>query len=66
MKVKLKVGRKYSICSCGLSKILPFCDNAHRNFNSANNGEYKSIKIVSDRNVVLDIDSKLWVPNKEE
>ena len=26
-KIKLHKGKKYSICSCGLSKAIPFCDN---------------------------------------
>ena len=43
MKIKLKKGKKYSICSCGLSKNLPFCDNAHREFNANNNTDYKSV-----------------------
>jgi len=29
-KIKLYKGKKYSICSCGLSKNIPFCDNEHR------------------------------------
>ena len=36
MEIKLKAGKKYKICSCGLSKSLPFCDNGHREFNAAN------------------------------
>ena len=35
-KIKLYKGKKYSICSCGLSKILPFCDNEHRPYNEKN------------------------------
>ena len=46
MEIKLKAGKKYSICSCGLSGSLPFCDNTHREFNSANGTEYKSVKII--------------------
>ena len=53
MKIKLKAGKKYSICSCGLSGSLPFCDNTHREFNSAKGTEYKSVKIIDD---ILDVD----------
>ena len=28
--VKVKGGRRYSWCACGLSKTQPFCDNTHR------------------------------------
>ena len=38
---------KYSICSCGLSKKIPYCDNAHREFNLENSTQYKSIKIFA-------------------
>ena len=46
MEIKLKAGKKYSICSCGLSNVLPFCDNTHREFNADNATEYKSVKII--------------------
>ena len=42
MEIQLKAGKRYKICSCGLSQTLPFCDNAHRDFNATNNTEYKS------------------------
>ena len=47
MEINLKAGKKYSICSCGLSKILPYCDNTHRDYNAKNATEYKSLKIIS-------------------
>ena len=37
MEIKLKSGKRYKICSCGLSQTLPFCDNAHRDFNASAN-----------------------------
>ena len=43
---KIKSDRIYSICSCGQSKILPLCDNAHRVYNVNNDTEYKSVKII--------------------
>jgi len=33
IKVKLLEGKRYSFCSCGLSKNLTYCDNAHREYN---------------------------------
>ena len=47
-KIKIHKGRKYSICSCGLSNILPLCDNAHRKYNEDNKTNYKSVKIILD------------------
>ena len=45
--IQLKKNMKCSICSCGMSKKLPYCDNAHRDYNKHNNTNYKSVKVVS-------------------
>ena len=63
MDIILKAGKKYSICSCGLSGSLPFCDNTHREFNSENNMEYKSVKITSETTTEVELNSSNW---KEE
>ena len=60
MDIKLKAGKKYSICSCGLSGSLPFCDNTHREFNSANNMEYKSVKITPEKDTIIKVTSSRW------
>ena len=60
MKVKIKAGKQYSICSCGLSNSLPFCDNEHRVFNTSNNAHYKSIKIIPDKDVTIQVTSSNW------
>ena len=60
MDIKLKAGKKYSICSCGLSKSLPFCDNIHREFNAANNMEYKSVKIIPEKDTIIKVTSSRW------
>ena len=65
MKIKLKAGKKYSLCSCGLSESLPFCDNTHREFNAANNMEYKSVKITSGADTKIEITSSRWESIKE-
>ena len=65
MEIKLKAGKKYSICSCGLSGNLPFCDNTHREFNSANNMEYKSVKITSEADSKIEVTSSRWESVKE-
>ena len=66
MKIKLKAGKKYSICSCGLSGSLPFCDNTHREFNSANGTEYKSVKITSEKDTLIELTSSRWREIKED
>ena len=44
-KIRVKKNVKYSICSCGYSKKLPYCDNQHRTYNQKNKTDYKSIKV---------------------
>ena len=60
MKIKLKAGKKYSICSCGLSGSLPYCDNTHREFNATNNMEYKSVKITPEVDTKIEVSSSRW------
>ena len=43
--IQLKKNMKCSICSCGVSKKLPYCDNSHREYNKNNNTNYKSVKV---------------------
>ena len=64
MEIILKAGKKYSICSCGFSDSLPFCDNTHRQFNAENGTEYKSVKITPDNDTVIQVTSSKW--NKTE
>jgi len=60
LKISIDSSRQYSICSCGLSKNLPYCDNAHRDYNEKNGTEYKSIKIISDKKINLEVSSSCW------
>ena len=59
-KIKLHKGKKYSICSCGMSKILPLCDNTHRTYNEKNQTNYKSVKIIAEDTVMIDVNSSTW------
>mgnify|MGYP001163790976 CR=1 FL=1 len=60
MEIKLKSEKKYSICSCGLSRSLPFCDNSHREFNANSGMEYKSVKITSTKDTTIKVTSSRW------
>ena len=66
MKIKLKAGKKYSICSCGFSNSLPYCDNRHREFNAENGTEYKSMKITPDNDTIIQVTSIRWKLNWED
>ena len=59
-KIKLHKGRKYSICSCGTSKVLPFFDNSHRSYNEKNSTNYKSIKIMAETTTEVELGSTNW------
>ena len=60
MKLFLKAGQTYSICSCGYSKMMPICDNTHRSLNTENCTDYKSIKITSDVDANIQLSSSRW------
>ena len=64
-EIKLEKNKKYKFCSCGVSKTLPFCDNKHRQLNSINNFEFKSIKITPKENITLSLESKKWLLKDE-
>jgi len=59
-KIKIHKGKKYSICSCGLSKQLPFCDNEHREYNALNGTDYKSIKLITEETTIINLKSSKW------
>jgi len=59
-KVELKAGQKCSICTCGTSKNLPFCDESHRNVNEEKGTSYKSLKIWPQEDITLELLSRNW------
>lgn len=59
-KINLKKDREYKLCTCGSSKLIPYCDESHKELNEKNNYNYKSLKIIPDRDVNLDVSSKNW------
>ena len=64
-RLKIKKDVKYSICTCGFSKKLPFCDNEHRIYNEKNNTVFKSMKIKSSENTNIDFSSSNWNDKNE-
>ncbi|MFL2634673.1 MAG: CDGSH iron-sulfur domain-containing protein [Dehalococcoidia bacterium] len=60
MKIKVQKGIKYSICSCGLSNTLPYCDNEHRKYNKKHGTHYKSVKITSDSTTNVEVECSNW------
>ena len=58
--IEAKKDRKYSICSCGLSSKMPYCDSSHRLYNKEHGTDYKSIKIHTEKNVKLRLSSASW------
>ena len=65
MEIKLKSGKKYSICSCGFSNVLPYCDNTHRKHNSIDETEYKSVKITPEKDTLIRVTSSRWESAQE-
>ena len=59
-KIVLEKEKKYSICSCGLSRVLPLCDNAYRLFNEKNGTNYKSVKIIPNQKIEIEVSSSTW------
>ena len=63
-RIKIKKNVKYSICSCGYSKKIPYCDNQHRIYNQKNNIRYKSVKIYGTEDTEIELTCSNW--NKED
>ena len=59
-KVVMKAGRRYKLCTCGESKILPFCDDSHRKLNEKRGTNYKSIKIFPEEDTTIYVNSNNW------
>ena len=53
VKLKLKANKKYSLCTCGKSDTLPYCDNNHRIFNDENDIMNKNVNEVNGEVLVV-------------
>lgn len=60
VKINLKSNKKISICTCGKSDSLPFCDNRHREINKENGTHYKSVKIFPENDTNIWVSSTTW------
>ena len=40
---------------------MPYCDGTYRDWNEKNSCDYKSIKIIADKDVELSLDSAMWI-----
>lgn len=58
--IVLEKDKKYSICSCGLSKVLPFCYNQHRSNNEKYGTNYKSLQIIPKNKIKVEVSSTTW------
>ena len=63
IRLKIKKGVKYSICTCSLSNKIPFCDNSHRLYNAKNNTEFKSLKIIPENDSIINLACSKWNKN---
>ena len=59
-KLSLKANTKYSLCTCGASKTLPFCDNSHRELNEKTGSNFKSFKITPAEDINMEVSSSNW------
>ena len=53
--IKIKKNVKYSICSCGKSDKLPYCDNNHRKYGVYYCSENHIIKSKDIKNITINI-----------
>lgn len=59
-EITIKKGKRYSICTCGASAVMPFCDGRHRDVNEQEDCNYKSIKIISEKDTKIQVHSTAW------
>ena len=59
-EIILKKGKRYSICTCGASAVMPFSDGRHREVNEKEACNYKSVKIISKKDTKIKVHSSTW------
>jgi len=64
-RIKIEKNVRYSICSCGYSNKLPFCDNQHRLYNKKNKTNFKSVKIFPAEDTYIELTCSNWIKEDE-
>lgn len=60
LTVNIRSNTRCSICACGKSKSMPYCDNEHRAYNKKHSTNYRSLKVWSKKNCEITIFSNMW------
>ena len=60
LEVEVKAGKKYSFCTCGQSKVKPYCDNSHKAYNEQTGSHYRSFKVFPDVDGIINVSSSNW------
>jgi len=66
IKIKLESKRKYSFCTCGHSKKIPYCDESHKKVNEEQGTSYKPFKIIPEQDSSIWISSSNWIEQKNK
>lgn len=63
VEVNIKAESRCSICSCGQSKSIPYCDESHKEYNEKNGTNYKSVKILNPdkKDIKVRVFCKNWI-----
>ena len=60
IEINAEAGRKYSFCTCGQSKNLPYCDNSHKEYNEKTGSHYRSFKMFPEQSIKMNVSSSNW------
>lgn len=58
--ISLQAGQKCSLCTCGESRTLPYCDDTHKKVNAEKGTSYRPLKIWPKTEVELEVDCGNW------
>ncbi len=58
--ITLEGKKKYSFCTCGKSKKIPYCDETHKSINEQQGTQYASLKIWPQEKTTVTLSSKNW------
>ncbi|MEK6903588.1 MAG: CDGSH iron-sulfur domain-containing protein, partial [Nanoarchaeota archaeon] len=58
--ITLEGKKKYSFCTCGKSKKIPYCDESHKFCNEQQGTQYASLKIWPQEKTTVTLSSKNW------